>query len=204
MNKIKSEANNKNEDVFKKMEVNIKVAEKIFKSRKINECRMSEMKVRFDMIERVMEDTKKQLRKQKDDPATYRALLKVLIKQGLIKLLEEEVEVRCLREDVQVVKEIVASCEKEFNESCEIKTKITITDRNFLVDADLGGVTLTSFKGRIVCDNTLRARLSYCMQLLLPEIRGLLFHDSDEYLSVRRKEKKEAEMEAHKAQVVHQ
>lgn len=36
MNKIKSEANNKNEDVFKKMEVSIKVAEKIFKSRKIN------------------------------------------------------------------------------------------------------------------------------------------------------------------------
>lgn len=77
---------------------------------------MSEMKVRFDMIERVMEDTKKQLKKQKENPNTYKALLKVLIKQGLIKLLEEEVEVRCLKEDVQVVKEVVASCEKEFNE----------------------------------------------------------------------------------------
>ncbi len=41
INKIKSEANSRNEDSFKRMEDNIKVAEKIFKSRKINECRMS-------------------------------------------------------------------------------------------------------------------------------------------------------------------
>lgn len=68
-----------------------------------------------------------------------------------------------------------------------MKTKITITDRNYLVEADIGGVILTSLKGRIVCDNTLRARLSYCMQLLLPEIRGMLFKDSDLYLSERRK-----------------
>jgi hypothetical protein len=40
------------------------------------------------------------------------------------------------------------------------------------------------------------------MQLLLPEIRGLLFHDSDEYLTQRRKEKREAE--AHKPQKAHQ
>lgn len=82
---------------------------------------------------------------------------------------------------------MLADCEKSFNDDCEVKTKITITDRNFLSEADIGGVILTSLKGRIVCDNTLKARLNYCMQLLLPEIRGLLFHDSDEYLSKRRK-----------------
>lgn len=41
---------------------------------------------------------------------------------------------------------------------------------------------LTSFNGRIVCDNTLKARLSYCLQLLLPEIRKLLFEESDKIL----------------------
>jgi hypothetical protein len=34
--RIKKDANSKNEDSFRKMENNIKVAEKIFKSRKIN------------------------------------------------------------------------------------------------------------------------------------------------------------------------
>jgi len=56
---------------------------------------------------------------------------------------------------------------------------------------DLGGVVLTSFKGKIVCDNTLRARLSYCVQLLLPEIRNLLFSESDKWLSERNKTKKD-------------
>ena len=75
------------------------MAEKIFKSRKINDCRMQEMKVRFDMIERVQEDAKKKLMLQAQDPSQYRELLKKLITQGLIKLVEEKVEVRCLRSD---------------------------------------------------------------------------------------------------------
>lgn len=97
--RIKKDANSKNEDSFRKMENNIKVAEKIFKSRKINQCRMSEMKIRFDMIERVQEDTKHKLKLQKADLKTYKVLLKDLIKQGLIKLIEENVEIRCLKED---------------------------------------------------------------------------------------------------------
>lgn len=184
------------------MEDNIKVAEKIFKSRKTNECRMSEMKVRFDMIERIEEDAKAKLKTQKADLPTYRALLKQLIKQGLIKLLEEDVEIRCLREDEALVKEVMGVCEREFNEECEVKTKIVVSSQNYLVAADLGGVTLTSLKGRIVCDNTLRARLTYCLQLLLPEIRDLLFHDSDLYLAQRRKEKKEADLQKRKAQAL--
>ncbi len=60
---------------------------------------MSEMKIRFDMIERVQEDTKQKLKLQKADLKTYKVLLKDLIKQGLIKLIEENVEIRCLKED---------------------------------------------------------------------------------------------------------
>jgi hypothetical protein len=40
VNKIKNEARERDEEVFKKTEDDIKVAEKIFKSRKINDCRM--------------------------------------------------------------------------------------------------------------------------------------------------------------------
>jgi hypothetical protein len=69
------------------MEDTIKVAEKIFKSRKINECRMSEMKVRFDMVERIQEEAKRNLRKQVENVQTYKALLKNLIVQGMIKLM---------------------------------------------------------------------------------------------------------------------
>jgi len=60
--KIKNDARNKDTDSFRRMDDNIKVAEKIFKSRKINECKMKEMKVRFDMIEKIQEETKQRLR----------------------------------------------------------------------------------------------------------------------------------------------
>jgi hypothetical protein len=73
------------------------VAEKIFKSRKLNECRMREMKVRFDMIERIQEEAKRNLLQIVQNTTTYKAFLKQLIKQGLIKLLEENIEIRCLR-----------------------------------------------------------------------------------------------------------
>lgn len=52
---------------------------------------MSEMKIRFDMIERVQEETKHKLKLQKEDLKSYKILLKDLIKQGLIKLIEENV-----------------------------------------------------------------------------------------------------------------
>ena len=68
INKIRNEASMRDEEVFKKMEDGVKVAEKIFKSRKVNECRMQEMKVRFDMIERVQEEAKTKLKEQSSNP----------------------------------------------------------------------------------------------------------------------------------------
>ena len=65
---------------------------------------MSEMKVRYDMIEKVEADAKAKLKNQRADKNIYKALLKDLIKQGLIKLLEEDVEIRCLKEDEPIVR----------------------------------------------------------------------------------------------------
>lgn len=44
-----------------------------------------------------------------------------------------------------------------------------------LPDSDLGGIILTSFNGKIVCNNTLKARLDYAIQQALPEVRKNLF-----------------------------
>lgn len=144
------------------------------------------MKVRFDMIERVQEEAKNHLKTQISNPQDYKQLLKGLITQGLIKLLEEKVEIRCLKQDEGIVKEVMGECLREFNSMCEVQSTIEINKNNSLSEEDIGGVILTSLNGRIVCDNTLRARLSYCLQLLLPAIRSMLFQESDEYLSKRR------------------
>ena len=90
-------------------------------------------------------------------------------------MLEENVEVKCLKKDVSVAKELAAQVQQEFNETSSIQTKITVNDRQFLNDSDIGGIYVTSNSGRIVCNNTLAARLEYSVQKLLPDIRFLLF-----------------------------
>lgn len=95
--------------------------------------------------------------------------------QGLIKMLEENVEVKCLKKDVTLVKQLSAQCQQEFNESSTIQTNIIVNERQYLNESDIGGIEVTSNKGRIVCNNTLAARLDYSMQKLLPDIRSILF-----------------------------
>jgi hypothetical protein len=60
------------------------------------------------------------------DPKIYNELLKQLIFQGLIKMLEENVEVKCLKKDVAIVKELANQVQREFNETSSIQTKITV------------------------------------------------------------------------------
>lgn len=57
---------------------------------------------------------------------------------------------------------------------CDVKTKLELNHER-LPESDLGGIILTSFKGKIVCANTLKARLEYALQLSLPNIRAMLF-----------------------------
>lgn len=42
---------------------------------------------------------------------------------------------------------------------CAVSTKIKVNENQNLTEKDLGGVVITSYNGRIVCNNTLAARL---------------------------------------------
>lgn len=98
--------------------------------------------------------------------------------------MDEEVEIRCLRRDVPLVKGILRECEDAFNRlsneqtTTKIQTKLTLNEQHNL-DSDykdlLGGVVLSSLRGRITCINTLDSRLNYCLDDMLPNIRKGLF-----------------------------
>ena len=92
----------------------------------------------------------------------------------MIKMLEEEVEIKCLARDVELVQDAAIRAENQFHEMCDVKTKLKINHER-LPESDLGGIILTSFKGKIVCNNTLKARLEYALQLSLPNVRAMLF-----------------------------
>lgn len=111
-------------------------------------------------------------------------------------MLEENVEIKCLKKDVALIKDIVRSSESEFNQMCSVNTNITINERQNLAESDIGGVYITSNNGRIVCNNTLAARLDYSMQQLLPDIRHVLFKTTNAWSSHSKDPMKKVDIKA--------
>lgn len=65
------------------------------------------MKKRFELIEKMQNEIKSNLLATTNDRQKYRELLKKLILQGMIKMLEETVEVKCLDKDLDLVRELL-------------------------------------------------------------------------------------------------
>lgn len=108
-----------------------------------------------------------------------------LIIQGLIKLLEPEVNLICKKEDVSLVKDCINEAASTFTKLMHEQTikfknldvKITVDEKYNLPDYIIGGVMMTAMKSKIRVDNTLDKRLDLLRQSAIPEIRKLLFKD---------------------------
>lgn len=70
------------------------------------------MNCRNDCLEKLKMETKVRLiQVMKSNPALYKETLKNLIIQGMIKLLEENVELLCRNKDeIAIVKELIPEC----------------------------------------------------------------------------------------------
>lgn len=123
----------------------------------------------------------------------------------MIKLLEKELLIKCRREDVNLLRQLIPECEREFveimqreasNSGIEYKTKLTLVDSEFLTGeaAEAGGMVLTSLDKRIVCNNTLQSRLDLCFEELLPVIRKMLFPQPEKQ---KKEEKPKADGHGH-------
>ena len=157
----------------------------IARSTKVNQSRLSKMKKRNECVEKLKKDALKTLQERLCSPENpaYQAVLKKLLMQGLIKLLEKEVYVRVREEDVSLVKRMCSDVEKEFTKhmaeaGCEYETKIHLLDDRYLGPEDqgeCGGVIMFSQSKKITCLNTMHARLDLVFEELLPKIRAQLF-----------------------------
>ena len=123
----------------------------------------------------------------------------------MIKLLEKELLIKCRREDINLLKQLIPECEREFveimqreasNSGVEYKTKLTLVEGEFLSGeaAEAGGMVLTSLDKRIVCNNTLQSRLDLCFEEFLPNIRKMLFPQPEKQ---KKEEKPKADGHGH-------
>ena len=149
------------------------------------------MAARSKHVESSFKDSKNDLAEFiKKNPSEYKELLKKLICQGLIKLMEAQVVVQCRKSDEHLVKEILVDAANMYKQIMKENVKllqgkeppceITIDQESFLPEFNqtegakggscVGGVRLHARGGRIVCSNTLDERLELCYQEAIPQI----------------------------------
>mmetsp|Transcript_30818 Transcript_30818/g.35945 ORF Transcript_30818/g.35945 Transcript_30818/m.35945 type:complete len:221 (-) Transcript_30818:1983-2645(-) len=170
------------QEEFAKKEKDREIQERIARSAEIGECNVKKMKLRDDLLQQLVSEAG-----QKCAMVTrgqnYPQLLQKLIVQGLIKIEENDVIVYVRKDDVSVVKKVLGAAVAEYVEimaresGITLKPNVTVnTDSSKeLPESSFGGVILTACHGKIVCDNTMAARLELVYDELLPSIRAILF-----------------------------
>ncbi|XP_009605125.1 V-type proton ATPase subunit E2-like isoform X2 [Nicotiana tabacum] len=158
----------------------VEVRKKIEYSMQLNASRIKVLQAQDDVVSGMKESASKALVKiNSGDKNNYKKLLKGLIVQSLVRLKEPSVLLRCREMDVSVVKSVVEDAKREYTEKAKVRTPNVTIDNVHLppppTDSDphrpscSGGVVLASEDGKIVCDNTLDARLDVVFRQKLPE-----------------------------------
>jgi len=170
------------QDEFAKKEKDREIQERIARSAEIQECRVKKMTTRDELLKDLVKEAGikcSNVAKSKN----YSQMLQKLIVQGLIKIDETDITLYCRTKDTDVVKKVLGDATKEYVTIMQKTSGVTLkpmlmmnTDKaRDLPESSYGGVMLTALNGRIVCDNTMSARLELVYEELLPSIRAILF-----------------------------
>jgi V-type H+-transporting ATPase subunit E len=137
------------------------------------------LKARDGLLNDVFAEADKALSKLAEDkPAEYATLLRDVILQGLIKLRDEEVVVRCRKADVALVRDALPAVAETYISKTGSPLTVSVDEDVFLPETCSGGVTLLSGGGRIVVENTFQSRLQIAYEQNLPVIRSVLFSEA--------------------------
>lgn len=153
------------------------------------------MKKINEFVEELKKQTKAQIReKMKSDSSAYEQLMEDLMVQGLIKMMEAKLYIRCRECDVSVLQGVQSSAIAKYREMMVKEVKRfegmspddipceLIYDKNYLDSVEdnemngiIGGFKMFGKGGRIVCSQTIDDRIDLCFQAAIPAIRHMLF-----------------------------
>ena len=168
---------------------------KIKKSKAQNKSRIDRMKRTNELVESLQAEAGRQMHQNLErDEAAHRELLKNLLIQGLIKLIEPKITLRCRQRDSDLLNSVIDEAVQEYKSAMlsqvvalegkdDIPCVVTVDDKHFLPDYNesdptnscLGGFVMFAKKNRIVCSQKLDDRLAMTFQLSIPEMRASLF-----------------------------
>eukprot|EP00250_Pteridium_aquilinum_P029909 c40318_g1_i1 orf=222-911(+) len=170
---------------YERKEKQLDIRKRIDYSMQLNASRLKVLQAQDDLVQGMRESAEKHLTSLSHHAHNYKKLLNDLIVQGLLRLKEPSVLLRCRECDVDLVFEVLEDAKNEYLEKANAEqVHIHVDNLKFLPPAHdpkrpgnfcNGGVVLASKDGRIVCENTLDARLGVVFKQKLPEIRRRLF-----------------------------
>ena len=169
---------------------------KIQRSKEQNKARIDRMKKTNELVESLQSAAALQMARNLTSSGNeeYATLLKKLLIQGLIKLIEPKITLRCRQSDVDVLNSIIDDAVNEYKSSMldqvaalqgksDIPCVVTVDDQHFLPEFNeqdptnscLGGFVMYARKNRIVCSQTLDDRLAMTFHQSIPDMRASLF-----------------------------
>ncbi|CAD6333489.1 unnamed protein product [Miscanthus lutarioriparius] len=171
---------------YERKEKQVDVRRKIEYSTELNAARIKLLQAQDDVVTGMKESAGDALLRVTKDANAYKRVLKGLIVQSLLRLREPALVLRCRETDRSLVEAVLEVAKKEYAEKAKVNLPKVIIDGKFYLPPQRssrdahgpscsGGVVLASQDGKIVCDNTLDARLSVSFRQKLPEIRKKLF-----------------------------
>ncbi|VDL63529.1 unnamed protein product [Hymenolepis diminuta] len=162
-------------EFYQKKIKQLELAKKIKDSTLMNAARLKVLVNRDDYIHQLLNEARSRLLVISRDPVQYRTTLDGLITQGLLQLVESNVNLKCRAEDVDLVQSLLPTCIEELKRQTGIDCNVTVNTTSFLPKDCCGGVELYVHHGRICVNNTLDARLEQVADKMMPQIREQLF-----------------------------
>jgi len=171
---------------YERKEKQIGVKKKIDASNELNQSRLKVLKSRDDVLQKLLVEAQQQLAKLGSSPQ-YPAILEKLILQALLRLNEPKVAIVGRKEDRTLIESLMNNVKQEYKEKTGSSVELKIDENNYLPPgptpgqkgaACSGGVILSAQEGKIICRNTLDARLGLAFEQRLPDIRTTLFGKS--------------------------
>lgn len=162
-------------EYFEKKEKQIEQQKKIQMSTMRNQARLKVLRARNDLVSELLNDAKLRLSRIVIDPQVYQGLLYKLVLQGMFRLLEPVVIIRCRPQDHLLVEGVVQKAIPEYKAVSQKYVQVRIDQEVHLAMNTAGGVEIYSGNQRIKVSNTLETRLDLLAQQKMPEIRKALF-----------------------------
>lgn len=165
------------------------IQKKIARSKQVNSNRVSVMKDRNDKVSALKTETILKLAEVARSDK-YPELIKFLMAEALMSIMEKNVIVRCREEDQGIVEDQMDGAVALFKDTiCKAsgvtpELTLTLDTNDFLPPAPVagkegksccGGIVLSAKGGKIMCKNTLDSRLDLAYDDLKPQIRGMIF-----------------------------